>query len=77
MNLGSAPPDQLPGRSLAGLLLGSMVRHTLEELPPMMREASFTEIETRQTRFRIVRFVRGKRLRSEWLPSTNASRIHE
>ena len=60
MILESASPDQLPRRSLARLLLGFMVRHTRVELPPTMREAGFTEIETGQTRFKMVGFARGK-----------------
>ena len=52
--------DQLPQHSLVRWLAGSMAQHTPEELQPMMREAGFTEIETGQTRFKLIAFVRGR-----------------
>jgi ubiquinone/menaquinone biosynthesis C-methylase UbiE len=53
-----SPPANILLRHLVTLLFGR--RHSLQRIFPMMEEAGFTEIEIRETNYKVLSFVRGK-----------------
>lgn len=53
-----SPPDNIPLRHLVTSIFGR--RHSLQRILPMMEEAGFTEIEIRETNYKVLSFVRGK-----------------
>jgi len=55
------PPTKILPKILATLLLGHyMMQSNVRELPPMMEDAGFTDVEVGMTRYSVLSFVRGR-----------------
>jgi ubiquinone/menaquinone biosynthesis C-methylase UbiE len=53
-------PSSRLGRLVAALMLHSGLKSGIQDLPPMLRAAGFIHIDTGQTGFRVLGFVRGR-----------------